>query len=74
MTLEERVDELERNNRELRQTLLEWESIIARYLAWGNHAYDNDNPSGFRPLHTPMREIRRRLRGSDAGQDVQSAG
>jgi hypothetical protein len=57
----ERIDALESENRQLRATLLQWEAIIARHLAWGNSAYERDNPSGFRDNHPPMSEIRRLL-------------
>jgi hypothetical protein len=61
MTDTERIDALESEHRQLRATLLQWEAIIARHLAWGNRAYERDNPSGFRDSHPPMAEIRRLL-------------
>lgn len=70
----ERIDALESENRQLRATLLQWEAIIARHLAWGNHAYERDNPSGFQDSHPPMPEIRRLLLPQPERDNAKHAG
>jgi hypothetical protein len=51
----DRVERLEKENEELRAWIREWEIIISRNIAWGNHTYNEKMPA-LRKRITPISE------------------